>query len=137
MKHVLILDTNPLPLNSSLLGLPEGYHEHVCLEEVKYIYQVIRKLLISPGDSTDSPGNHYDLLIIGFTSPDKDMEKMHFIRYIKRNKPELPLLIFSHSEKEWLIKQRLRVKNDQLAPVADRRDIQAKLGIFLESGILD
>jgi len=136
MKNVLILDTNPLPLNSSLMGLSGNYNEFVHLEEVKFIYQVIRKLLFRPVEDENLIESPYDLLIVGFTSPDKDMEKVHFIRYLKRNKPDLPLLIYSHNEKAWLMKQRLTVENDEPALVADRKDIGEVLGNFLERGIL-
>lgn len=136
MKNVLILDTNPLPLDSSVMGLSDNYNDFIRLDEVKFIYQVIRKLLFRPNQDEKTTQNHYDLLIIGFTSPDKDMEKVHFIRYLKRNKPDLPLLIYSHNEKAWLMKQRLTVENDELALVADRRNIGEVLENFLERGIL-
>jgi len=136
MKNVLILDTNPLPLDSSVMGLSDNYNDFIRLEEVKFIYQVIRKLLFRPNQDEKTTRNHYDLLIIGFTSPDKDMEKVHFIRYLKRNKPDLPLLIYSHNEKAWLMKQRLTVENDELALVADHKNIGEVLGNFLKRGVL-
>ncbi|CAG5000605.1 hypothetical protein DYBT9275_02496 [Dyadobacter sp. CECT 9275] len=137
MKHVLILDTNPLPLNSRLMDLPENCRNEVMVEEVKYIYQVIRKLLFRPKDRLSPVPSEYDLLIVGLTSTDEDYEKVNFIRYIKRNKPELPLLIFSHKEKDWLIRQLLIIKNHELAPITDRRDIREVVETFLERGILD
>lgn len=138
MKHVLIYDSNPSCLRDILMDLPSYAMQHVKIEEVNRIYQVINKLLF-PHKNGDNPTfkRGFDLLIVGFSSTMEDMQKIQFMDYIKENKPGLPILIFLYSEKERLIEQVVISKNRAFVKTAGRNNIKLLVEAFLEKGVLE
>ncbi|GLU56221.1 hypothetical protein [Dyadobacter frigoris] len=137
MKHVLILDTNPAPLRGRLTSLFDGYQGRVQVEDAGSICQVFRKMLFQNKENTKRGYNSYDLFIVCFTSAIEDMEKVHFIDYVKRYKPEQPVLIFLHHPKEWLLRQQVINKSNRFGKITDDQNILEVLLKFLDNGSLN
>ena len=136
MKNVLILDTNPAPLKSCLTSLFDGYIDDVHIEDVGSICQVFRKMLFRQKENMKQDFDRYDLFIVCFTSALEDMEKVHFIDYVKRYKPDQPVLIFLHDPKEWILRQQSINRNNHFARITDHENILEVLLEFLNKGAL-
>lgn len=128
MKHLLILDHNRLLFEYDLaedLGIQ--------VECVASISEAIRKQLFSTW-SSDKAESGYDLLIIGISS-EADVEVLDFTRYVMRNKPQLPLILFSCVGKELLKTLHLGFPGSYIPLITDKMDIWEILNSFRMKGI--
>jgi len=106
MYNLLILESESI-FKIGISNRLERENKNINIETAESIGKVFQKSLFLAKEQKDC----YDLFIISVNKQEEHV--ISFIQYVIRNKPELPILLFSYESNDWLLKQGINCKEGQ------------------------
>lgn len=100
MKKVLLYNQRPYPALVYEKMMSSGMH----IDQTGSISEVLGKYLF--GECSHDPCSSYDVFLASINEP--VVEVIHFLTYVRKNKPELPLIVLFESSQKTLLKSLLK-----------------------------
>lgn len=132
MYNVLILESDSI-FKIGISDRLEKESKNIKIEMASSISKVFQKSLFMANEQKDG----YDLFIVSVNKQEQDV--VSFIQYVMRNKPELPILLFSYESNDWLKKQGIDCRQNQgrfLKKVTCWYDIQQEVKKLLADPVV-
>ncbi|MBE9464314.1 hypothetical protein ACFP1I_06020 [Dyadobacter subterraneus] len=132
MYNLLIFESDSI-FKIGIANRLEKENKHITIETASSISKVLQKSLFMASEQKDG----YDLFIVSVNKQEDNV--ISFIQYVIKNKPELPILIFSYETNDWLLKQGINCKQNlgrYIKKVSCWQDIQQEVKKLLADPVI-